>query len=121
MKQYQMQHPVSFANWVTTDPLSHPGEPNPETEDAVSADAEHIKARQEFKAGLFASYHVYPYYPEMMRYAPELLTDDPPNPYKHYLNDLNSYHTMPVVISEFGVPASRGITHFALLVRRPDQ
>ncbi len=113
MEQYQMQHPIAFANWVTTDPLSHPGEPNPEMEDAVPVDAEHIKAKPEFKAGLFASYHVYPYYPEMMRYAPELLTEDPPNSYRHYLNDLNSYHTMPVVISEFGVPASRGITHLA--------
>lgn len=112
-ENYKMQHPTAFANWVTTDPLSHPGEPNPEMEDAVPVDAEHIKAKPEFKAGLFTSYHVYPYYPEMMRYAPELLTDDPQNPYRHYLNDLNSYHTMPVVVSEFGVPASRGITHLA--------
>lgn len=113
-ENYNMQHPTAFANWVTTDPLDHPGEPNPEMEDAVPVDAEHIKAKPEFKAGLFASYHVYPYYPEMMRYAPELLTDDPPNPYRHYLSDLSSYHTMPVIVSEFGVPASRGITHFAL-------
>ena len=113
MENYQMQHPAAFANWVTTDPLDHPGEPNPEMEDAVPVDAEHIKAKPEFKAGLFASYHVYPYYPEMMRYAPELLTENPPDPYRHYLTDLNEYHTMPVVISEFGVPASRGITHLA--------
>lgn len=112
-ENYKMQHPTAFANWVTTDPLSHPGEPNPEMEDAVPVDAEHIKAKPEFKAGLFTSYHVYPYYPEMMRYAPELLADEPQNPYKHYLTDLNTYHTMPVVISEFGVPASRGITHLA--------
>ncbi|MCI9136483.1 MAG: family 2 glycosyl transferase [Lachnospiraceae bacterium] len=112
-ENYKMQHPTAFANWVTTDPLDHPGEPNPEMEDAVPVDAEHIKTKPEFKAGLFASYHVYPYYPEMMRYAPELLTDEPPNPYKHYLSDLNAHHTMPIVISEFGVPASRGITHMA--------
>ncbi len=112
-EQYNMQHPAAFANWVTTDPLDHPGEPNREMEDAVSVDAEHIKAKPEMKAGLFASYHVYPYYPEMMRYAPELMTENPPNPYKHYLTDLNDYHTVPVLISEFGVPESRGITHFA--------
>ena len=112
-ENYSMQHPTAFANWVTTDPLDHPGEPNPEMEDAVPVDAEHIKAKPEFKAGLFASYHVYPYYPEMMRYAPELLAENPPNPYRHYLTDLNAYHTMPVIVSEFGVPASRGITHYA--------
>ena len=27
--------------------------------------------------------------------------------------NLNDYHTVPVLISEFGVPESRGITHFA--------
>lgn len=112
-EQYKMQHPTAFANWVTTDPLAHPGEPNPEMEDAVSVDAEHVKAKPAFRAGLFASYHVYPYYPEMMRYAPELLEDDPPNSYKSYLNKLVDYHTMPVVISEFGVPSSRGVTHLA--------
>ena len=113
MQQYGMQHPTAFANWVTTDPLSHPGEPNPEVEDAVPVDAEHIKAKPGFQAGLFASYHVYPYYPEMMRYAPELLTDSPPNPYRQYLDSLTAYHTIPVMVSEFGVPTSRGITHLA--------
>ncbi len=112
-KQYKMQHPTAFANWVTTDPLDHPGEPSPEMEDAVSVDAEHIKAKPEFLAGFFASYHVYPYYPEMMRYAPELLKDDPPNSYRRYLMDLNAYHSIPVIVSEFGVPASRGVTHLA--------
>lgn len=112
-KNYNMQHPTAFANWVTTDPLEHPGEPNPEMEDAVSVDAEHVKAKPAFRAGLFASYHVYPYYPEMMRYAPELLEDEPPNSYRSYLGKLVDYHTMPVVISEFGVPAGRGITHLA--------
>ncbi len=110
-KEYGMQHPCAFANWVTTDPLAHPGEPNREMEDAVSLDTEHIVAGPGFKAGLFASYHVYPYYPEMMRYAPELQKDG--NPYKTYLELLNAYHTVPVIISEFGVPASRGITHLA--------
>ncbi len=112
-EHYKMQHPTAFANWVTTDPLEHPGEPNPEKEDAVSVDAEHIKAKPGFQAGLFASYHVYPYYPEMMRYAPELLEDNPPNSYKSYLGKLVDYHKMPVVISEFGVPSGRGITHLA--------
>ena len=51
-KQYKMQHPTAFANWVTTDPLDHPGEPSPEMEDAVSVDAEHIKAKPEFLAGI---------------------------------------------------------------------
>lgn len=32
------------------------------------------------------------------------------NPYYTYLRMLNTYHTMPVVISEFGLPASRGMS-----------
>ncbi len=110
-EKYGMQHPTAFVNWVTTDPMEHLGEPNREMEDAVSLDPEHFKAGEGFQAGFFASYHVYPYYPEMMRYDPEL--QEGGDPYLSYLKLLNAWHTMPVIISEFGVPASRGMTHLA--------
>jgi hypothetical protein len=63
---YNVQRPIAITNWVTTDPLSHPGEPYPETEDVVSVDVEHIKATSAYTAGFFASYHVYPYYPDLI-------------------------------------------------------
>ena len=108
---YGVQRPVAITNWITADPLTHPGEPNPEMEDAVSLDVEHIKATTAYTAGFFASYHVYPYYPDLMSYDPQYVSGDNPNPYRAYLADLNAYHTMPVLVAEFGIPTSRGMTH----------
>jgi hypothetical protein len=113
-ENYKMQRPVSFTNWVTTDTLDHPNEPF-FNEDMVSVDVEHIKNREHFKTGLFASYHVYPYYPDSMNYQIEYLDfrdeDGNPNTYRAYLRDLKKEHTMPVLVAEFGVPSSRGKAH----------
>lgn len=108
---YAVQRPIAITNWVTADPLTHPGEPNPSMEDAVSIDVEHIKATASYTAGFFASYHVYPYYPDMMSYDPAYVSGENPNPYRAYLVELNAYHTMPVLVAEFGIPTSRGKTH----------
>lgn len=110
-EKYSVQRPIAITNWVTTDPLSHPGEPYPETEDAVSVDVEHIKATDAYTAGFFASYHVYPYYPDLMSYETKYIDAKNPNPYRAYLTELNAYHTMPVLVAEFGIPTSRGKTH----------
>ena len=110
-EHYAVQRPIAFTNWVTTDPLTHPGEPNPGMEDAVGIDAEHIKATDAYTAGFFASYHVYSYYPDLMRYDPAYVSGENPNPYRAYLTELNAYHTMPVLVAEFGIPTSRGKTH----------
>ena len=109
--RYDVQRPIAITNWVTTDPLPHPGEPNPDMEDAVSIDVEHIKATSAYTAGFFASYHVYPYYPDLMSYDPAYTSGENPNPYRAYLTALNAYHTMPVLVAEFGIPTSRGKTH----------
>lgn len=112
--KYNMQRPLSFTNWVTTDMLSHPNEPM-EKEDKVSVNTEHIKSTNHFKPGLFASYHIYPYYPDFMNYQHDYAAFKDPdgriNTYRAYLRDLIKEHTVPVLVSEFGVPASRGKAH----------
>jgi hypothetical protein len=110
-ERYGTQRPIAITNWVTTDPLSHPGEPNPDMEDAVGVDVEHIRATEAYECGFFASYHVYPYYPDMMSFEPKYIDEENPNTYLAYLNELNAYHTMPVLVAEFGIPTSRGKTH----------
>lgn len=111
---YKMQKPVSFTNWVTTDMLNHPNEPLP-NEDMVTVNTEHIKAKESFKPGLFASYHIYPYYPDSMNYQKEYADfkdeSGKVNTYKAYLKDLIKEHTVPVLVAEFGIPASRGAAH----------
>lgn len=114
MTTYNMQSPVAFSNWVTTDPLKHPNEPY-KNEDLVEVNVEHIKWHDSYKAGMFASYHVYPYYPDTFSYQTDYINfkdaGGKPNPYLAYLEEIKKFHSMPVLISEFGIPASRGKAH----------
>ncbi|WP_226617948.1 hypothetical protein [Cytobacillus firmus] len=111
---YEWQHSMSFTNWVTTDLLEHPSEPSVK-EDMVSVNPNHIKRADRFHAGLFASYHVYPYYPDFLNYEEKYVnyidSKGEKNNYAGYLHDLIAVHEMPVMVAEFGVPSSRGMTH----------
>ncbi len=114
-EKYGMQRPVSWSNWPTADEMTHPEEPLFEMEDAVTINVERIKPTQKFAPGVFASYHVYPYYPDFMMLADKYThyKDESGriNTYKAYLKDLKSIHKVPVMVAEFGVPTSRGCTH----------
>ena len=113
---YKMQRPVAFANWPTTDMLVHTNEPSKQ-EDSATVNPGHIKATKDFRPGLFASYHIYPYYPDFMNYQNEYITyknkDGKIDTYKAYLADLIKQHDMPVLVAEYGVPASRGMAHLS--------
>jgi len=112
--------PVAFANWPSADPLSHPAEPNPH-EDLVGLDANHVRATAAWPGGTFASYHVYPYYPDFLRHEAALRRTryrGRQDAYAGYLAALRRHHApMPVVISEFGVPSSLGSAHAGPLGR----
>ncbi|MFC0525130.1 hypothetical protein ACFFGV_16235 [Pontibacillus salicampi] len=114
------QHPMTFTNWVTTDPLEHPKEPLI-NEDLVGVDATNIKTKN-WEAGYFASYHAYPYYPDFFRYSEkyqDVKNDEgKADSYKGYLRELKDYHDgMPIMITEFGVPSSLGNAHKGALGR----
>lgn len=114
-QKYGWQHPITFTNWVTTDVLEHPGEPLFE-EDMVSVDARHVQP-VDWDAGYFASYHVYPYYPDFFRTDKTLWTIPDGkggfNTYKAYLRRLKAEFTdMPIMVTEYGVPSSIGISHY---------
>lgn len=114
MDRYHLQRPLSYSNWPTADMLEHPSE-TMEQECSITLNVENLQATDRFPAGLFASYHIYPYYPNFMYTQKEYIeyrdTDGSVNTYKAYLEDLKEHHTMPVLVAEFGVPASRGVTH----------
>jgi len=115
------QHPISFVNWVTTDPLAHPDEPLPQ-EDMVGVDPVHVAPTDAWKAGYFAAYHVYPYYPDSLRYQKDyqdyVSSNGEKDPYEAYLLQLRKHHAgIPLIIAEFGVPSSRGMAHRAPLER----
>ncbi|GAB3655472.1 hypothetical protein GCM10027596_08520 [Nocardioides korecus] len=107
--------PVAFANWPTADPLHHPTEPLRQ-EDLVSVDANHVLPTRAWPGGTFASFHAYPYYPDFQRYEPGLdkaRWQGRSDRYAGYLLSLQRHFAahMPLVVSEFGVPASLGTAH----------
>src|SRR5689334_13183429 len=135
MDRYNAQRPLAYSNWPTLDPLTHPTEtgkaqeiallkargeqivelPKEYDNDAVGLDAVKMRATSAFGAGVFASYHAYPYYPEFMVVDPTYLRARSPDGQSNYFGYLREliphYGDMPVVISEYGVPSSRGSAH----------
>jgi hypothetical protein len=123
-EKYGVSHPVSAVNWPTLDPLDHPSESTyedemlfqgrrvaadtcSENEDMESVDFTKMTTRK--GGGVFATYHVYPYYPDFMNndYQKE------ENPYLSYLQALKRHHgRQSILIAEFGVPSSRDISHW---------
>lgn len=116
-EQYKFQTPLAFSNWITTDPLIHPNEPH-EDEDKATVNTENVKYRN-FGPGMFASYHIYPYYPDSLNYQEDYLQniDDSGkvNTYAAYLADLKLAHTVPIIVAEFGIPTSRGMGHESVM------
>ena len=120
-KRYKQQRLVAFSNWPTTDPFDYPEKITDYFMKCAKVDVEHIKTTESFLSGQFASYHVYPYYPDYLNYADDLsafgitdlldfITENGEfNTYKAYLSLLTKHHSMPVVISEFGVSTGRGM------------
>jgi tetratricopeptide (TPR) repeat protein len=136
MERYNAQRPIAYTNWPTLDPLTHPTETGKDQEmallkargeqivekpkeydnDVVALDAVKMRATAAFPAGVFASYHAYPYYPDFLVVDPgysKARSPEGPSNYFGYLEELITHHgDMPVVISEYGVPSSRGNAHF---------
>lgn len=133
--RYHALRPIAFTNWPTLDPLAHPTEASADEErewrrksglatgarqleyenDAVSLDARLVRATAANPAGWFASYHVYPYYPDFMindpGYARARSSEGPSN-WSGYLQDLRRHHAgLPLLVAEYGVPSSRGVAH----------
>lgn len=135
MREWNAQRPMAYTNWPTLDPLHHPTESSRDEEvqllrrrrervpeasreydnDVIALDATKMSATPAFAAGLFASFHAYPYYPDFMVLDPgyaQARSPEGPSAYFGYLRELVEYHgRMPVVISEYGVPSSRGNAH----------
>jgi hypothetical protein len=132
---YHQQRPVAYTNWPTLDPLRHPTESTVDEElsiraelgedvdvrpreydnDAVGLDGSLLRATDRFPAGVFASYHAYPYYPDFMFLDPAhqgATSAEGPSTYFGYLRRLKAHHPgMPVLMAEYGVPTGMGLAH----------
>ncbi len=133
--KYRAQRPVAYTSWPTLDPLRHPTEstlaeeramlrsrglevadpPMEHDEDTVQVDPTLLRPTAAFRAGVFAVYHAYPYYPDFMVLDPGYTAARSPwgrSSYFGYLRALKARHAgMPVVIGEYGVAASLGAAH----------
>ena len=117
---YQEQKLISFCNWPLTDPFinefelkANPSADVVEDSEAI-IDVENIMPTSACKSGVFASYNVYPYYPYFLQYGQYTKGVDEKgknNPYQTYLKALVNHHEMPVIITEYGAPASRSTTY----------
>lgn len=123
--KYNRQKPVSFANGRTTDPFTYSEEISEFFGKCAAIDMEHIRATENFNAGLFASYSAYTYdmdylslmnpnqWHELTDKAVDFSdcngTSGEKNTYLAYLKLLNAHHTMPVVITDFGEASGRGL------------
>lgn len=127
--------PIAYTNWPTLDPLTHiteatgkeesewrrkvgrplPRDPVEYENDAIGLDAMVIRATAANPAGWFASYHAYPYYPDFLLYDPaynQASSSEGRSNYFGYLVDLKRHHAgIPLLLSEYGVPSSRGLAH----------
>jgi hypothetical protein len=134
-EMYRRQRPVGYTNWPTLDPMYHATEATAEEEialrralgesltpqtleydnDAVGLDALRMQPTPAFPAGVFVAFHAYPYYPDFMVLDPgynRAESSEGRSNYFGYLRDLKASHPgMPVLIAEYGVPASLGIAH----------
>lgn len=111
--RYQSQRLLAFSNWPTTDPFDYSDKIRFQFNKIAKVNVEHIASTDQLKSGTFAFYHVYPYYPDFLAFDEDVSIyadkNGKINTYKAYLEKLNDYHTIPVVISEFGTPSSRGM------------
>ncbi len=127
--------PIAYTNWPTLDPLTHvteatgaeetawrkkvgrviPRDPIEYENDAIGLDATTTRATTANPAGWFASYHAYPYYPDFLLYDPTYnlaRSSEGRSNYFGYLTDLKRHHRgVPLLLSEYGVPSSRGMAH----------
>jgi len=114
-KNYNTQRPVSISSWPTLDPIAHKEEQNRQ-EDTTYVDLSKILLNNA-PAGLFISYHAYPYYPDFVSLQSDYQNYSDIygyNSYKGYLNELKShYKNFPLIIAEYGVPSSWGIAHYS--------
>lgn len=113
MKEYNWQRPISFVNSPSTDILDQKYEPL-EQENIASINPNSIKFKNNL-CGYFASYNIYPYYPNFLnldpKYTKHIDHRGKANNFAGYLRDLISSHNIPVLVSEFGIPSSRAMSY----------
>lgn len=138
-QKFNKQHPITYSSWPVTDPMEHVSESRLAvgsaveegrvdifSSDTIQMTVKSLTAEPYFQAGLYASYHVYPYWPDFLDNEEEYSQAQDrfgTSNYFGYLAHLKEhYGTMPLLIAEYGlangaVPAhqqKQGLNHGGL-------
>lgn len=118
-RKYQKQHLLSVVSEPATDPFDYEWLIKAQTGKCDRIDASHILSSEDVKAGFYVSYRFYDFCPDILSYlTPEekvrldgiLAQIQGKEDYSAYLELLERYHEIPVVIGDYGFSSSRGIT-----------
>lgn len=114
--KYGDWRPVAWSNWPALDPIHHVTETINFGQDVIDCDFGKYEMLAPYDAGVFVSYHVYPFNPEFIIYGPTYTAVKDKsgkfNSYLGYMLDLKAHHKgVPLVIAEFGIPSSFGAAH----------
>lgn len=71
--RYKQQRLVAFSNWPTTDPFCYSLVTTTYRFKNAAVNVEHIQPTENFVSGYFASYHIYPYFPDYLQTEQEAL------------------------------------------------
>lgn len=123
--KYKAQRLIAFSNYPSTDPFLYPEDVARLYTKYAQINVENIGTTENFISGHFASYHVYPAQTDLLQHITDFtrmgFTDEVVcryddgafNDYQTYFRMLNYHHSLPVVISEFGVASGRNIEYDA--------
>jgi hypothetical protein len=111
--KYQFIKLCSYISSPETDPIDHRNESN--ASKGSSVHIEEIVYKKPQLKNIFAAYSAHPNAPDFFDYD---YTDNPVldenSNYSRYLESLNSYYDIPLLITDTGIPSSRGISQVDL-------
>lgn len=124
--KYGHQRLIAFQHNPSTDPFTYPEEIARLYGKYAKINVANIASTEQFLAGQFAAYHVYPYQTDFLCHIKDFSAfgldqadvcyheDGSLNDYRTYFCMLNAYYDIPVVITEFGVSTGRNVEHEAV-------
>lgn len=108
-KRYKQQRLVSFLNTTELDPIKHQYQSKVFRD--VDINIEKLQGKEGLYSGIFASYQVSPNEPDFLNVSSNSNPDQKKSSFfEEYLKDLKGAHQKPVVITNIGLPTSRGIS-----------
>ena len=118
-RKYKNQRLISFISGPSTDPFDYKHSTRIQVDKYVEVNHEAIKPTEKLKSGYFAAYNMYPFIPDVSASLAETEKElhafaeseefESDSAYNGYVQLLTHYHTMPVLIANYGYSSSRGV------------